>query len=135
MQLPLRIVFRHIQPSPALEARVRDRVEQLDRLYDVVSCLVVIEESHRHRRQGSLFNVHVDLEVPQAEIVSSRSPDLRHAHADAHVAVRDAFDAVRRELEDYPRPAAARSSTTRRPPRAGSPAPRRAPRSGDRRAV
>ena len=50
-----------------------------------------------------MFRVRVDLGVPGREIVVGRDPQAHHAHEDAHVAVRDAFDAVRRLLEDYVR--------------------------------
>ena len=33
----------------------------------------------------------------------NREPGLDHAHEDVYVAVRDAFDAARRRLEDYVR--------------------------------
>ncbi len=104
MQLPLQITFRHMDPSPALDARIRERVEELDHLFDrITSCRVVVESSHRHHQQGNLFEVHVDLIVPGREIVVGRERGGNHAHEDAHVAVRDAFDAARRQLEDYVR--------------------------------
>jgi len=43
------------------------------------------------------------LKVPDEEIVVSREHDLHHSHADPYVAIRDAFDAARRQLEDYAR--------------------------------
>ncbi len=101
MQLPLQITFRHMDPSPAVEARIRQRVEELERFFDrIVSCRVIVECRHPRRRQGNLFRVRVDLKVPGAAIVVGRDPAARHAREDAHVAVRDAFDAARRLLED-----------------------------------
>ncbi|MBI9019926.1 MAG: HPF/RaiA family ribosome-associated protein, partial [Verrucomicrobia bacterium] len=58
---------------------------------------------HRHQLQGKLYRVSVDLTVPGGEIVASRVSDEHHAHEDAFVASRDAFDAVGRRLEDYVR--------------------------------
>jgi ribosome-associated translation inhibitor RaiA len=66
-----------------------------------MSCRVVIELHHRHHHQGNLYHVRVDLKVPDAEIVASREPAEHHAHEDVYVAIRDAFNAVRRRLEDY----------------------------------
>jgi ribosome-associated translation inhibitor RaiA/cold shock CspA family protein len=104
MQLPLQITFRHMDPSPAIEARIRQRAEELDQFFDqIISCHVVVECSHPRRQQGKLFKVRVDLTVPGAEIVIGRNPGMDHAHDDAHVAVRDAFDAARRRLEDHAR--------------------------------
>jgi len=104
MKLPLQITFRHMDPSPALEARIRQRAEELGQFFDrITSCRVVVECRHKRQQQGKLFEVHVDLTVPGREIVVGRDSGANHAHEDAHVAVRDAFDAARRLLEDHAR--------------------------------
>jgi ribosome-associated translation inhibitor RaiA/cold shock CspA family protein len=102
MQLPLQITFRHMDPSAALEARIRQRAEDLDQFFDrIISCRVVVERSHRRHQQGNIFEVRIDLSIPGREIVVRREPGINHAHEDPYVAVRDAFDAARRLLEDH----------------------------------
>jgi ribosomal subunit interface protein len=104
MQKPLEITFRHMERSPALEAVVRERAQKLENFCDeIIGCQVMFEEPHRHHQQGNLYHVRIDLTVPGKEIVVKRSPDDEHAHEDAFVALRDAFDSVRRQLEDYVR--------------------------------
>jgi ribosome-associated translation inhibitor RaiA/cold shock CspA family protein len=104
MQVPLQITFRHMDSSEALAARIRERAEDLERFFDrITACRVVVECRHPRRQRGNLFRVRVDLTVPGREIVVGRDPAAHHAHEDAHVAVRDAFDAARRLLEDYTR--------------------------------
>lgn len=104
MQLPLQITFRHMASSPTLEARIRRRAAELERFFDrIISCRVVVECRHRRHQQGNLFGVRIDLTVPGREIVVGRDPAARRAHEDVHVAVRDAFDAARRLLEDHAR--------------------------------
>lgn len=104
MKLPLQITFRGLEPSAALEAKVRERAEALETFAaDVISCRVVIEQVHKHHRRGNLFEVRVDLKVPGEEIAVSREHALHHSHTDAYVAVRDAFDEVRRRLQDHER--------------------------------
>lgn len=101
MQLPLQITFRHMDPSAALEARIRQRAEELDQFFDrIISCRVVVEKGARRHQQGNIFEVRVDLSIPGREIVVGREPGLNHAHEDPYVALRDAFDAVRRLLDD-----------------------------------
>ena len=103
MQVPLQITFRHMDSSPALEARIRQRAQELEHFFDrITSCHVTVEAGHRHHR-GNIFEVRIDLIVPGAEIVVGRDSGMNHAHEDAHVAVRDAFDALRRRLEDHVR--------------------------------
>lgn len=104
MRTPLRITFRHMEPSPALESRVREHTERLERFYDrIIGCHVVIERPPAHRNKGAPFDVKIDLTVPGEDIVvrSQRAND--DAHADVYIALRDAFDSVRRRLQDYTR--------------------------------
>lgn len=104
MQLPLQITFRHMAPSPAVEAHIRERADALHRFFrKIMACRVVVEASAHRQHQGNLYHVRVDLTVPGREIVVRRDPPEHHAHEDVLVAVRDTFDAVRRQLEDYAR--------------------------------
>lgn len=104
MRSPLQITFRHMDASPALEARIRQRAEELEHFFDgIIACHVVVECQNRHQSQGKLFDVHIDLTLPKREIAVAQNHSANHAHEDAHVAVRDAFDAARRQIEDYAR--------------------------------
>jgi len=104
MQIPLQVSFRGMDPSDAVEARVRERAAKLDRFYDrIMGCRVVIESPHRRHHQGKLFHVRIDLTVPGGEFAVTREPAEHHAHEDVFVAVRDAFDALQRQLEDFAR--------------------------------
>jgi ribosomal subunit interface protein len=99
MQVPLQISLHGIGHSDALYNAIRERAEKLERYYDhIVSCRVVLELAARHKRQGKQFSVRVDLKVPGGELAVTREHD-----EDVHVAIRDAFDAARRQLEDFAR--------------------------------
>jgi ribosomal subunit interface protein len=100
----VQITFRNLDRSPALEAAAREHAGRLEKFHDrIVSCRVVIEARHKHHRRGNHFHVSVDVTVPGAELVASREPDAHHRYTDVHVAIRDAFDSMRRQLEDYAR--------------------------------
>lgn len=104
MQLPLQITFRHAPSSPGIEALIRERAEELDRFFErIISCRVAVECQHARHRQGNLFRIRVDLKVPGREIVVGRDPAANRGHEDVHVAIRDAFDAAQRLLEDHAR--------------------------------
>lgn len=96
MQSPLQITIRNLPHSDALETRIRESAEKLERFHPrITSCRVTVEESHRHQHQGRQFEVRVDVRMPgREEIVASR-----HQHEDVYVALRDAFDAAKRQLE------------------------------------
>jgi ribosome-associated translation inhibitor RaiA len=102
MQTPLQITLRHAPPSPALEAHVREQVSELETCFDrIVSCRVSIEAPSRHHRHGGLYRVRVDVGVPGNHIVVGRPADEHATHADPYVAIREAFHAARRKLDDY----------------------------------
>lgn len=104
MQIPLQITFRHMDPSEAMEAKIREKAEKLDKFADhIMSCRVTVDQEHKHKSQGKLFSIKVDITVPGNEIVITRHPDKHHAHEDPYVALRDAFDSAKRQLEDYVR--------------------------------
>ncbi|MBP2676052.1 MAG: raiA ribosome-associated inhibitor [Deltaproteobacteria bacterium] len=103
MPIPLQIKFRNMDRSGSLEQEIRERAEKLERFSDrIIECRVLVETRHRHQ-QGNLFHVRIDLAVPGNDIVVGREADLDHSHEDVYVAVRDAFDAVRRRCEDQVR--------------------------------
>jgi len=104
MRLPLQITFRQMEPSEALEKRIRLLAERLDHFSShIMGCHVTIEAPHQHQQQGRIYEVRIELTVPQRELLAHREHRARHSHEDVYVALRDAFRAVRRQLEDYER--------------------------------
>jgi cold shock CspA family protein/ribosome-associated translation inhibitor RaiA len=104
MQLPLQISFHGLDRSDALEANVREHATKLEEFCDrVTSCHVVLEKPHKHHRRGNVYHVRIHVAVPRRELVVDREPAEDHAHEDPYVTVRDAFKAMRRQLEDYSR--------------------------------
>ena len=104
VKLPLQITWRDFEPSPALEADIRSHVEKLEQFYDrITSCRVVVEAPHAHHHKGKLYRLHIDIKVPGREISVTRDPAEHHSHEDIYVALRDAFDAAKRQLQDHAR--------------------------------
>jgi len=99
MKIPLQITFRDIDESAAIDTAIRDKAASLDRYYQhIMACRVTVEMLGKHKHQGREFNIHIDITVPGSEIIVNRIHD-----EDLYVALRDAFDAARRQLEDYGR--------------------------------
>lgn len=104
MQLPLQVSFRHMEPSAALEELVRAKASRLDTYADqIMSCRVMIEPAGRHHRHGNQYSVRLDITVPGGEIAVTRGPGEHSEYRSIIVALRDAFDAARRQLEDHVR--------------------------------
>jgi ribosome-associated translation inhibitor RaiA len=96
----LQIQFLDMEPSEALEARVWKWADRLGRRSDdIQKCQVWIQSAKGHHRKGFLYGVRIRLTVPGEEI----AVDLQPAEEDAHRAVRKAFEAARRKLQDYER--------------------------------
>ena len=104
MQRPLEIRFRQMDPSPAIEARIRAKAAALERFSErITGCRVLVEKEHRHHHKGNLFRVRVEIDAPGKELAVTHSGPMDHAHEDVKVAIRDAFDAAVRRLEDHVR--------------------------------
>lgn len=101
MPATVQIAFHGMDNSPAMEAHVRNRADELMQFSDrIVACKVVLEATHRSQRQGAIYRVRIELVVPGGEIVVSQEPAKDRSHEDLRVAIRDAFDAARRQLQD-----------------------------------
>ena len=100
MQIPLEVTLRDIPESPAVEARIREKVAKLERFHDrIMSCRITVESPQQRKHQGKLYSVHIDIKVPGGgELVVNRVQD-----EDIYVAIRDAFNAASRQLEDHNR--------------------------------
>jgi ribosomal subunit interface protein len=96
---PVKIVIRDMPNSPALESHIRKKAEKLAQFYNRINTFqVVVDIPQKHKHNGKMFNVRIDLTVPGRELVVNRNLDQ-----DVYVAIRDAFHALLRQLETYVR--------------------------------
>lgn len=117
MEIPVQLSFRNMDPSDAVEANIREKADKLERYFDrIISCRVVVEAPHRRHGKGKLYEVHIDVTVPGKELVVNHSGPKNHAHEDVYVAVRDAFNAMGRQLEDHARKVRGEVKTHTPPP-------------------
>lgn len=94
-QVPLQITIRNMGHSEAIEQKVREKANRLNKFsHQIIACNVVIELTTRHKHQGKLHNVRINLAVPGKELVANRNEQ-----EDLYVALRDAFDDMVRQLE------------------------------------
>ncbi|MGP8098825.1 MAG: HPF/RaiA family ribosome-associated protein [Steroidobacteraceae bacterium] len=104
MLVPLQITWRNIEPSAAVEARIHELAQRLEKFSaHIISCQVIVEAPHKHGHQGHVYEVHIHVTTPGGSAVANREHRMQHSHEDVYVALRDAFHAVRRQLEDYER--------------------------------
>ena len=101
MVADLQVSFHNMDATPSVEDQVRRRAGELEQFSDrIPGCRVLLEAASRRRRHGTMYHVTVDPGVPGGRILANRETAANHAHEDLHVAIRDAFDAARRRLQD-----------------------------------
>lgn len=105
MQPALQITYRGLPKSSLVESMITTRASRLRRYCDSLSsCRVRVSASHkRHRRHGNQYSVQLEMKVPRKKIAITRVAPEHHSFTDIRVAIRHAFDAGRRALEDYVR--------------------------------
>jgi cold shock CspA family protein/ribosome-associated translation inhibitor RaiA len=106
MTIPLQITFSGgLTSSDALGERIQREAQKLEKFQDrIVSCHVTVTGRSTRHRHGELFAVRLQISMPGArDVVVDRNPLEDHAHEDPYVAVRDAFMAARRKLQDQHR--------------------------------
>lgn len=97
MQLALHLTPKDLPLPKAIEQHIQDKVAKLATVYRrVQKCRIVLEGPIHHHKKGGPYKARIDLSVPGAELVVNR-----HEATDLRVAIRDAFEAARRRLEDY----------------------------------
>jgi ribosome-associated translation inhibitor RaiA len=119
MKIPFQLHFLDMPRSEAVEAKIQRKVQGLERYSGRIQrCEVWVESPHGHHRKGRLYAVRARLTIPQEEI----AVDLQTPQEDVSVAIREAFDALRRRLQDSQR---RRRGSVKAHPRAQSDASRR----------
>src|SRR5262245_29088544 len=98
---PLNISYTDFSPSESLNTLIEERAAKLERFFDRISqCQVVVSAPHKHHRQ-KIYHIAIKLHVPGAELIVNREPEKSDDHQDIRKAVRDAFSAMARQLEDF----------------------------------
>jgi ribosomal subunit interface protein len=93
------VTIRDLPSSPALEDHLRKKAQKLNQYcHKINSCRIVLTIPQKHKHNGKLYCVRIDLTVPGKELVVNRKMD-----EDVYVAIRDAFHAAERKLETYER--------------------------------
>ncbi|HZU85363.1 MAG TPA: HPF/RaiA family ribosome-associated protein [Polyangiaceae bacterium] len=104
MPIPVRITYRDLERSDAIDAYVRKRASKLG-TFDarIVACRVAVEAPHRHKHHGRHYRVRIELSIPGAEVVVARCPDAGRTHEDPYAAIDDAFSQAGRRLHEHAR--------------------------------
>ena len=102
MQVPLEITFQNSEPSDAMRSEVEKQAERLEKFHDrITSCTVAIITPGTRHRKGGLFKIDIRIAMPEhKDIIVSRTHADLPEHEHAAVAIKDAFGAAQRQIED-----------------------------------
>lgn len=99
MQVPLQIMFRQMEPSSEVEAKIRQRCHKLEQFAEHITCCrITIMAPSVRQHQNELFQVSMHFTLVDRELTVRQQQ-----HKDVYVAIRDAFDIARQQLEEYVR--------------------------------
>lgn len=99
MQRPVQITAHDFSLTEPVEAEIRAKAAKLETYYDnIIGCKVAVEAPVRHHHRGGPFKVRIELAVPGNDLVVTHKDG-----EELSIAIREAFHAMRRQLEDYVR--------------------------------
>lgn len=99
MEIPIEITAHNFELLDHMEGDIRARAQRLERYFEKIErCHVVVDVPHAHKAKAHRYCINIRITVPGAELMTDRQEN-----EDFHVAVRDAFNAARRQLADYAR--------------------------------
>jgi ribosome-associated translation inhibitor RaiA len=100
VQLPLQITYRDMEPTPGMDAAIRDKVDHLQRYHPrIVRCHVVVDAPHSSQHHPHHFRVMFNITIPGKEIVAAKENHDKPEQRDFYISLRDSYEAARRQLE------------------------------------
>ncbi len=105
MQEPIEIAFQHCEPSQAIRSEIAKQAQRLEKFSDrITSCRVVIAGPRTRHRSGDLFHVDLRIAMPERkDVIVGKTHGDEPEREHALVAVREAFDAAVRQIEEAER--------------------------------
>ena len=103
MQVPLEISFRNCQPSEEVRKEIEEEVQRLEKFFDRITAIAVTvtAPSLLHHRHGQPFEIHIRISLPEhKDVIVSKTHGDVHQHEHISVAIKDAFAAAQRQVED-----------------------------------
>jgi putative sigma-54 modulation protein len=102
MSTPIEIHFHGIEKSEAIEERVREKAAKLEKHCGrMTRCRVVVESPHRNPQKAKVFQIKIEISLPRRQpIVVCHEREGSHAHEELPLAIRDAFAAALRKVDD-----------------------------------
>ncbi len=105
MQTPVEVAFQHCEPTNEIRAEIDKQTRRLEKCGDrLTSCHVVVSRPQGRRRTGNLFQVDIRVAMPDhKDVIVDREHRRAPEHQHVLVAIREAFDAAVRQIQEAER--------------------------------
>lgn len=101
MEIPLELSFHGIEVTPEFEVAARREARKLERYAPkIIGCRVAVGAPNRRHARGNLHEVRIQIRLRGRTIAITRFPPVRLRDESLELALRDAFDRARRQLQD-----------------------------------
>jgi len=102
MDIALHLRFENMEPSATVRAEIEREMRHLEKFRPrVTACHITVTAPSARHRSGALNQVHIQMSVPpHQDVVVSRSHGDKAVHEHLSAAIKDAFAAARRQLEE-----------------------------------
>ncbi len=102
MKNPLQIAFHNLPHSKVIERAIQEAVDRLEVTHDrITSCHVVVDQPHRHHKEGNCLQVRIDLNMPGSELVVKRETIGSVATGELSLVIQDAFEEMQAQIEEF----------------------------------
>jgi ribosomal subunit interface protein len=96
------ITFNEVDHSDAVEARIRERVAKLLAMGENIRrCKVCVRAPHRCGHKPVAYVIDLSVQMSGTSLHVDQRPGDDNAHTDIYVAIRDAFNAMERQLRKW----------------------------------
>jgi ribosome-associated translation inhibitor RaiA len=102
MNTPLEIAFKGLDKSRAVEAKIAEKASRLERHFSrMTHCRVVVAAPNKHAHKGKVYEIKIDIGIPGGKpLIVTHETAVAQASESLSIAIRDAFDAAERRLDE-----------------------------------
>ena len=102
MEPQVEITFNEIDHSDAVEAHIRERVAKLLAMGESIRrCKVWVRAPHHRGHKPVAYVIDLSVQMTGTSLHVDHRPGDDNAHTDIYVAIRDAFNAMERQLRKW----------------------------------
>lgn len=100
MDCNLQVIFQNMPEKKSLRRYIEKKMEQLDQKFEGIEhCRVSIDLPHYHRYPSNIYDVQVEIDIPENMIKVARSPSADGASINVFAVIREIFNEVDRKLD------------------------------------